>query len=79
MDVQWSSLGEVLATSLGATVAVVVMFSLGIVARARAGPGGVRRPVPRTRPERLALAVAALCFAGCLATAAYGIGLIVPG
>ncbi len=79
MDVKWGNLGEVFVVSLGVTVVVVVMFALGIAAWARAGTGGLRPDPPRTRPERLAVGVAALCFAVCLAVAAYGIDVIVPG
>ncbi|MGI5253687.1 hypothetical protein [Actinacidiphila glaucinigra] len=73
MDVKWGNLGSVFGASLGITIAVVVMFSLGVAAWGRAGSG------PRDGQEKAALAVAALCFAACLAVAAYGIDVIVPG
>ncbi|MGW2331374.1 hypothetical protein ACWC5C_37230 [Streptomyces sp. NPDC001700] len=79
MDVEWGILGGVFGVSLGITVVVVVMFSLGIAAWARASgetPGG-RAPV-RGRGKGAA-AVAVVCFAACLAVAGYGIDLIVPG
>ncbi len=79
MDVKWGSLGDVLVVSLGVTVVVVVMFSLGVVAWARTGGAGTHRTAPRTGQERLAAAAACLCFGGCLAVAAYGIDLLIPG
>ncbi|MFI8182585.1 hypothetical protein ACIF70_18995 [Actinacidiphila glaucinigra] len=78
MDVKWGNLGSVFGASLGITIAVVVMFSLGIAAWGRAG-SGPRDGQPRDGQEKAALAVAALCFAACLAVAAYGIDLLVPG
>ncbi|WP_406271466.1 hypothetical protein OH779_32730 [Actinacidiphila glaucinigra] len=78
MDVKWGNLGSVFGASLGITIAVVVMFSLGVAAWGRAG-SGPRDGQPRDGQERAALAVAALCFAACLAVAAYGIDVIVPG
>lgn len=82
MDVEWGILGGVFGVSLGITVVVVVMFSLGIAAwaRAAAGPrsGGPRQQGRRAR-ERWPVAVAAVCFAACLAVAAYGIDVIIPG
>lgn len=78
MNVKWDDLGAILVTSAGVTVVVVVMFSLGVAAWARAGDGP--RPwAPRTRPQKTAAGVAALCFAVCLGVAAYGIDVIVPG
>ncbi|MDX2851746.1 hypothetical protein [Actinacidiphila glaucinigra] len=78
MDVKWGNLGSVFGASLGITIAVVVMFSLGVAAWGRAG-SGPRDGQPRDGQEKAALAVAALCFAACLAVAAYGIDVIVPG
>ncbi|WUD71919.1 hypothetical protein OG937_09550 [Streptomyces sp. NBC_00510] len=79
MDIPWGNLGSVFGASLGITIALVVMFSLGVAAWGRAGGGGPRDGQPRDAQEKTALAVAALCFAACLAVAAYGIDLIVPG
>ncbi|MDX3235149.1 hypothetical protein PV392_05535 [Streptomyces sp. ME03-5709C] len=78
MKIEWGSLGAVFGASLGITIAVVVMFSLGVAAWARAGDGP-REGQSRDRQEKAALAVAVLCFAACLAVAAYGIDVIVPG
>ncbi|MGY5136822.1 hypothetical protein ACWGJW_31285, partial [Streptomyces nigrescens] len=69
----------VFGVSLGITVVVVVMFSLGLAAWARAGHGEPAPDVPRGRHQKVATAAAVLCFAACLAVAAYGIDLIVPG
>ncbi|QKV96688.1 hypothetical protein HUT19_37470 [Streptomyces sp. NA02950] len=94
MDIEWGSLGGVLGVSLGITVAVVVLFSLGIAAWSRTEtygerasatrsgvtrPGATRRGVLHRRPGTVAAATAAVCFAACLAVAAYGIDLIIPG
>jgi hypothetical protein len=77
MDVQWSNLGEVSLASLAITVAVIVMFALGIVVRARGRQS--RAVAPGSGRERVAAGAAVLCFAACLAVAAYGIYLIVIG
>ncbi|MFH9244060.1 hypothetical protein ACH4LK_01230 [Streptomyces lydicus] len=79
MDINWSTLAGVFAVSLGVTVVVVVMFSLGLAAWARAGHGEPASDVARARHQKVAAAAAVLCFASCLAVAAYGIDLIVPG
>jgi hypothetical protein len=77
MGVNWGDLSAVFVAGLGVTVIVVVMFSLGIAAWSHAtatAPGAARTP-----HQRLAAAVALLCFAACLAVAGYGIDVIVPG
>ncbi|MCP9210280.1 hypothetical protein [Streptomyces cucumeris] len=83
MDIEWGSLGGVLGVSLGVTVVVVVMFSLGVAAWSRAeshaGRAGATRHGLLHRPGAVAAAIAVVCFAACLAVAAYGIDLIVPG
>ncbi|REK90679.1 hypothetical protein DY245_08965 [Streptomyces inhibens] len=78
MDIDWGTLAGVFGVSLGITVVVVVMFSLGLAAWARAGHG---EPAPDRSPgrqQKVAAVTAVLCFAACLAVAAYGIDLIVP-
>lgn len=73
MDIHWGNLGTVFGVSLGITLLTVVLFSLGVAA----WPGdddaerafGVGRPV--------AVLAALLCFATCLAVAAYGLALII--
>ncbi|WP_063734700.1 hypothetical protein [Streptomyces sp. RTd22] len=80
MDIEWGTLGGVFGVSLGITIVVVVMFSLGIAARARAaGEPRPARALPRRGRERWAMVVSAVCFAACLAVAGYGIDLIIPG
>ncbi|MFD0168064.1 hypothetical protein ACFVJH_28580 [Streptomyces decoyicus] len=79
MDVDWGTLGGVFGASLGITVVVVVMFSLGLAAWARAGHGEPAPDMPPDRHRKMAAVTALLCFAACLAVAAYGIDLIVPG
>ena len=74
MHLDWNALGEVAAVSTGVTVAVVVVFALGVlglarVEAAREGGGGT---------DTLGFAQAGLCFLACAAVVAYGIYLIVP-
>lgn len=75
MHLDWTALGEVTAVSIGVTVAVVVVFALGVlgiaqVEAARENDGG--------GTHALGLAQAGLCFLACAAVVAYGIYLIVP-
>ncbi|MBW8094078.1 MULTISPECIES: hypothetical protein [Streptomyces] len=79
MGTTWSTIGGVLAVSLGVTVLVVVMFSLGVAAWARGGAGAPPHGDRRGRTDRVATAAAVACFAACLAVAGYGIDLIIPG
>ncbi|MEU1305008.1 hypothetical protein [Streptomyces shenzhenensis] len=80
MDIRWDNLGEVSLASFGVTIAVVVLFSLAIAAWSRAGGlRGLRGGAAGGGPARVAAGAAVLCFAACLAVAAYGIDLIVPG
>jgi hypothetical protein len=74
MNLDWTALGQVTAVSLGVTVAVVVVFALGVLGlaryeRAREEDGGT---------SAVGLAQAGLCFLACAAVVAYGICLIVP-
>ncbi|MFI8894389.1 hypothetical protein [Streptomyces paradoxus] len=70
MHLDWTALGQVAAVSVGATVAVVVVFALGVLGLAR---------LEGTRAQHtLGLAQATLCFLACAAVVAYGIYLIVP-
>ena len=74
MHLDWTALGQVIAVSLAVTVAVVVVFALGVLGLARyegAREGGGGASVP-------GLAQAGLCFLACVAVVAYGIYLIVP-
>ncbi|NKQ27025.1 hypothetical protein [Streptomyces galbus] len=74
MELDWSALGQVAAVSLGVTVAVVVVFALGVLGLSRAEDarqedGG---------PTALGRAQAGLCFLACAAVVGYGIYLVVP-
>ena len=75
MSIDWTALGQVTAVSVGVTVAVVVVFALGVLGRARF-EGAQERPGGAGAP--LGLAQAGLCFLACAAVVAYGIHLIVP-
>lgn len=89
MSIDWSALGQVLGVSLAATVGLVTVFTLGIVATSRrpqqgtAGggqPGAVAGGVPTgARPSVWARSGGYLCYAVCAAAVAYGIYLIVMG
>ncbi|MEU1042518.1 hypothetical protein ACFYP4_32165 [Streptomyces sp. NPDC005551] len=72
MNIDWAALGSVFGASLVVTVALVGLFTLGIV-------GLSKRESGATRGGSAALAVtgAYACFAACAAAVAYGIYLIV--
>jgi len=70
MHLKWGALGEVAAVSFGVTVAVVVVFSLGVLGLARGDGEGEVSAVGRIQ--------AGLSFLACAAVVAYGIYLIVP-
>lgn len=72
MHVDWSALGRVAAVSLGVTVAVVVVFTFGVLGLSRAEAAGDRAGGTAGRAQ------AGLCFLACTAVVAYGIYLIVP-
>ena len=73
MNLDWTALGQVVAVSLAVTVAVVVVFALGVLGLARYE--GAREGGGASVPG---LAQAGLCFLACVAVVAYGIYLIVP-
>ncbi|WP_207945240.1 hypothetical protein [Actinomadura rubrisoli] len=73
MDIKWGSLGQVFVVGLGATVAVVVIFALGVLA-----VSARQAAQERGRSATVPAAAAALCFAACAAIVVYGIYLIVP-
>lgn len=72
MKIDWAALGSVFGVSLLITVAMVGVFTLGIV-------GLSMRERAATQGESAGLAVtgAYTCFAACAAVVAYGIYLIV--
>jgi hypothetical protein len=74
MSLDWTALGQVAAVSLGVTVAVVVVFALGVLGLARFE--GAREEGGGT--SALGLTQAGLCFLACAGVVAYGIYLIVP-
>ncbi|MET9085696.1 hypothetical protein ABZX77_28075 [Streptomyces sp. NPDC004237] len=73
MSIDWTSLGEVTAVSIGVTFAVVVVFAFGVLGYARhedaKEQGGT---------STVGIAQAGLCLLACAAVVAYGIYLIVP-
>ncbi|MDQ1039526.1 hypothetical protein QFZ75_005942 [Streptomyces sp. V3I8] len=72
MKIDWAALGSVFGVSLLSTVALVGLFTLGIV-------GLSKRETATAQGGSAALAVtgAYACFAACAAAVAYGIYLIV--
>lgn len=83
MNIDWAALGTVFGVSLVATVALVGLFTLGIVGLSKqpepaaqggstGGPAG-----PAGGSLILARAGAYVCFGLCAAAVAYGIYLIV--
>ncbi|MGW5273328.1 hypothetical protein ACWEQP_12235 [Streptomyces sp. NPDC004044] len=76
MNIDWAALGSVFGVSLVVTVALVGLFTLGIV-------GLSRQPEPAAQGGStsgslvLARSGAYLCFGLCAAAVAYGIYLIV--
>ncbi|MGP3988131.1 hypothetical protein [Streptomyces sp. 3N207] len=68
MNIDWASLGQVFGVSLAATVGLVGVFTLGIVAGSPRTAGNA--------PSSLARTGAYACYAVCLAAVAYGIYLI---
>ncbi|MEU4798906.1 hypothetical protein [Streptomyces sp. NPDC023327] len=74
MHIDWAALGSVFGVSLAVTVALVGLFTLGVVGlskqeTATAAPAGGSGALARTG--------AYACFALCAAAVAYGIYLIV--
>ncbi|MFI7387707.1 hypothetical protein [Streptomyces sp. NPDC049813] len=72
MKIDWAALGSVFGVSLVATVALVGLFTLGVV-------GLSKRESAAERGDSAAAVTsgAYLCFALCAAAVAYGIFLIV--
>ena len=75
MSIDWTALGQVAAVSIGVTVAVVVVFALGVLGLARYEGA---RSVPEGGTSAASLAQAGVCFLACAGVVAYGIYLIVP-
>ncbi|MEU0672373.1 hypothetical protein ABZ330_05705 [Streptomyces sp. NPDC006172] len=72
MKIDWAALGSVFGVSLVVTVALVSLFTLGIMGLSRR-----ERAVAQGDSAALALTGAYACFAACTAAVAYGISLIV--
>ncbi len=68
MDIEWAALGNVFGVSLLASIALVGVFTVGIMASAPRKDGGSATVLSRTG--------AYTCFAVCAAAVAYGIYLI---
>jgi hypothetical protein len=78
MHVDWSALGKVAAVSLGVTVAVVVVFTFGVLGLSRAEADRAEADRAEAGAATVGRALAGLCFLACAAVVAYGIYLIVP-
>ncbi|MFD4578131.1 hypothetical protein ACFWNK_32870 [Streptomyces sp. NPDC058417] len=72
MKIDWAALGSVFGVSLVVTVALVGLFTLGIMGLSRR-----ERAVAQGGTAALAVTGAYACFAACAAAVAYGISLIV--
>ncbi|MEU8435588.1 MULTISPECIES: hypothetical protein [Streptomyces] len=72
MKIDWAALGSVFGVSLSATVALVALFSLGLV-----GLSKHEAATEQGGTAALARSGAYACFALCAAAVAYGIYLIV--
>lgn len=72
MKIDWAALGSVFGVSLVVTVALVGLFTLGIMGLSRH-----ERADARGDSAALAVTGAYACFAACTAAVAYGIYLIV--
>ncbi|GGR91648.1 hypothetical protein GCM10010252_32970 [Streptomyces aureoverticillatus] len=76
MKIDWAALGSVFGVSLAVTVALVGVFTLGIVGLSKQEQAREARAAGGTAalPARVG---AYACFALCAAAVAYGISLIV--
>jgi hypothetical protein len=72
MDIDWAALASVFGVSLLSTVALVGLFTLGIVGLSKRESGSARGG-----SATLAVTGAYACFAACAAAVAYGIFIIV--
>ncbi|MFE0103052.1 hypothetical protein [Streptomyces sp. NPDC059009] len=75
MNIDWAALGSVFGVSLAVTVALVGLFSLGIIGLAKQEAGAAQGRSGGS--VTAARGGAYLCFALCAAAVAYGIFLIV--
>ncbi|MFI9116895.1 hypothetical protein [Streptomyces venezuelae] len=72
MKIDWAALGSVFGVSLVATVALVGLFTLGVI-----GLSKQERAAAQGGSAALARTGAYACFGLCLAAVTYGIYLIV--
>ncbi|MEV4999437.1 hypothetical protein [Streptomyces niveus] len=78
MNIDWAALGSVFGVSLVATVALVGLFTLGIVGLSKsAAPAEGATAATGTGSAAVARAGAYVCFALCLGAVSYGIYMIV--
>ncbi|MET9552845.1 hypothetical protein [Streptomyces sp. NPDC006645] len=78
MNIDWAALGSVFGVSLVATVALVGLFTLGIVGLSKGAASAEGGTAARgTGSVAVARTGAYVCFALCLAAVSYGIYLIV--
>ncbi|MFI9200986.1 hypothetical protein [Streptomyces sp. NPDC053048] len=75
MNIDWAALGQVFGVSLVFTIALVAVFTLGIVGTSRKAQATAGAPA--TGPSAPARIGAYTCFALCAAAVGYGIYLIV--
>jgi hypothetical protein len=76
MSIAWGSLAQVFLVGVGVTVAVVVLFSLGVTGLAARADTGETGGGAGARTGQ-GTVVAALCFAVCVLVVGYGVYLIV--
>ncbi|MCF4137698.1 hypothetical protein L1856_14675 [Streptomyces sp. Tue 6430] len=72
MKIDWAALGSVFGVSLVVTVALVALFTLGVMGLSRR-----ERAAAQGGSATLAVTGAYACFAACAGAVAYGISLIV--
>ncbi|MEU3977991.1 hypothetical protein [Streptomyces bacillaris] len=78
MKIDWAALASVFGVSLVVTVALVGVFTLGIVALSKlSAPADGNTPAASGGTAALARTGAYAAFAACVAAVAYGIYLIV--
>ncbi|MFG2503692.1 hypothetical protein ACGFSB_36450 [Streptomyces sp. NPDC048441] len=78
MHIDWAALGSVFGVSLGITVALVGLFTLGIVGLSKREAATAGAPSSGGGSTPVAARTGAyVCFALCAAAVAYGIYLIV--
>ncbi|MGW6027599.1 hypothetical protein [Streptomyces sp. NPDC055099] len=77
MDIDWAALGSVFGVSLAVTVALVGLFTLGIVGLSKHEAATSGASSTTGGGAAAARTGAYVCFALCAAAVAYGIYLIV--